>query len=217
MRFGIIQFLGSNCDDDCVHVLKNVLKAPAVKLWHGRADLRGAGCLILAGGFSYGDYLRTGAMAARTPIMAAVRDFAEAGGPVLGICNGFQILCEAGLLPGTLMRNEGLQFICEETPLVVERNDTLFTRLYRRGETIRLPIAHMEGRYVADDAEMALLEKERRVLLRYAANPNGSAGDIAGIVNEKGNVFGLMPHPERVAEGLLGSTDGLRLFQGILQ
>lgn len=185
-------------------------------IWHEETDLRGLDCVVLPGGFSYGDYLRTGAMAARSPVMKAVASFADQGGLVLGICNGFQILCEAGLLPGVLMRNKNLQFICEETGLVVERSDTRFTCAYKNKETIKMPIAHMEGHYYIDDEGLKCLEKNKQILFRYNNNPNGSVADIAGVINEKGNVLGLMPHPERASEKILGSEDGLKLWMSLL-
>lgn len=217
MKFAVIQFPGSNCDHDCLHVLKNILKQEAFFVWHGSEDLHGAGCVILPGGFSYGDYLRTGAMAARSPVMKAVAAFADRGGPVLGICNGFQILCEAGLLPGALMSNKSLKFVCEPTELIVERGDTLFTSQYELGEKIRLPVAHMEGSFTIDEAGLKRLEEKRQIVFRYASNPNGSVADIAGAINEQGNVFGLMPHPERACEKILGSEDGIKLFRGLYE
>lgn len=216
MRFGVIQFLGSNCDRDCLYVLQNILKQKAKLIWHEATDLSGLDCIILPGGFSYGDYLRTGAMAARSPVMKAVSAFADRGGSVLGICNGFQILCEAGLLSGALMRNKSLEFICENCELAVERNDTRFTSGYQRGEKIKMPIAHMEGHYYIDDAGLKRLEKNRQIVLRYTNNPNGSVANIAGIINEKGNVLGLMPHPERACEEILGGVDGLKLWKSLL-
>lgn len=215
MRFGVIQFLGSNCDQDCLWVLQKVLKQEARLVWHEETDLAGLDGVILPGGFSHGDYLRTGAMAAHSPIMRVVADFAGQGGPVLGICNGFQILCEAGLLPGTLMRNKNLQFICEPCTLTVERNDTRFTSRYRAGEKISMPIAHQEGHYYMDEAELERLEKNRQVVFRYQNNPNGSVADVAGVINEAGNVLGLMPHPERASEKILGSEDGLKLWMSL--
>src|SRR3989338_4203249 len=212
MKVGIIQFPGSNCDQDCLHVIRNVLKQPAQLLWHQVSELGDVDCVILPGGFSYGDYLRTGAMAARSPIMKAVSSFADRGGLVVGICNGFQILCEAGLLPGVLMRNKNLRFICDDCELQVERTDTAFTSLYKAGQKIQMPIAHMEGSYFIDDAGLKRLEKNRQILFRYTKNPNGSVADIAGIINEKGNVLGLMPHPERVCEKILGGEDGMGFF-----
>lgn len=216
MKFGIIQFLGSNCDADCFHVLSNVLKQPVRYLGHEEKSLKNLDCVILPGGFSYGDYLRTGAMAARTPVMDAVGDFASAGGLVLGICNGFQILCEAGLLPGVLIRNKNLKFICEDCELVVENNATPFTKRYERQKKISMPIAHGEGHYYIDEEGLRRLQKNNQIVFRYAHNPNGSVADIAGITNERGNVLGLMPHPERASEAMLGGEDGLRLFQCLL-
>lgn len=216
MKFGIVQFPGSNCDADSLYVIQKILKQEGRLVWHQETDLSGFDCMILPGGFSYGDYLRTGAMAARSPVMRAVAVFADRGGLVLGICNGFQILCEAGLLPGILMRNKNLQFICEQTGLTVERNDTRFTSAYKKGEKIKMPIAHMEGHYYIEDAGLKHLEKNRQIVFRYANNPNGSVADIAGIINEKGNVLGLMPHPERASEEILGGIDGLRLFEGVI-
>lgn len=217
MKFAIIQFPGSNCDVDAFHVLKNILKQEAFFIWHASTDLQGADCVILPGGFAHGDYLRTGAMAARSPIMKSVAAFADRGGLVLGICNGFQILCEAGLLPGALMRNKSLQFVCEQTGLTVERSDTIFTSHYRVGGKIRLPIAHMEGHYYIDDAGLRRLKKNRQIVFRYTQNPNGSVSDIAGIINENGNVLGLMPHPERACEKILGNEEGLKLFQSLYE
>lgn len=216
MKFAVIQFPGSNCDQDCLHVIQKILKQPAKILWHASTDLGDVDCVVLPGGFSYGDYLRTGACAARSPIMKAVAAFADRGGLVLGICNGFQILCEAGLLPGVLMRNKSLKFICDDCELKVERNDTVFTSLYKLGRKVRMPIAHMEGNYFIDAAGLKCLEKNRQIVFRYAKNPNGSTADIAGILNEKGNVLGLMPHPERASEKVLGGEDGLGLFRSIL-
>ena len=217
MKFGVIQFPGSNCDADCLHVAKNVLGQEAFLVWHESCDLNGADCVILPGGFSYGDYLRTGAMAAQSPVMKAVSAFADRGGLVLGICNGFQILCETGLLPGVLVRNKSLKFICEDTDLVVERSDTPFTSLYRKGEPLRMPIAHMEGHYYIDAKGLESLKKRNQIVFRYIKNPNGSVGDIAGIINEPGNVLGLMPHPERVSEEVLGGEDGKRLFESVIK
>lgn len=216
MKFAIIQFPGSNCDADCLQLLKNALHQEAFFVWHESGDLQGADCVILPGGFSYGDYLRTGAMAARSPVMKAVGAFADRGGWVLGICNGFQILCEAGFLPGVLIRNKNLSFICEPTDLVVERSDTRFTSAFQQKEKIQMPIAHREGHYYIDDAGLKRLEKNRQIIFRYAKNPNGSVADIAGILNEKGNVLGLMPHPERGSEKILGGEDGLKLWKSIL-
>src|SRR3989338_918911 len=217
MKFGIIQFLGSNCEADTFHVVHNVLKQEAVYLWHEETDLKKVDCVILPGGFSHGDYLREGAMAARSPIMQSVAAFADRGGLVLGICNGFQILCEAKFLPGVLVRNKNLQFISEDVELVLERTDTLFTSLYNVGQKIRLPIANMEGHYYIDDAGLTSLKKNNQIVLRYTNNPNGSIGDIAGIINEKGNVFGLMPHPERASEKILGNNEGRLIFESIIK
>lgn len=217
MKFGIIQFPGSNCDADCLHAVRHVLKAEAVKLWHESENLGGIDCVILPGGFSYGDYLRCGAMAGRSPVMKSVQAFADAGGLVMGICNGFQVLCETGLLPGVLVRNRSLKFICEPEALTVERNDIPFTSRYALGERVQMPIAHMEGHYYIDDEGLAKLKKGNQIVLRYVHNPNGSVDNIAGICNERGNVFGLMPHPERVCEPELGGTDGLKLLESILQ
>lgn len=216
MKFGVVQFLGSNCDRDCLYVLQKILKQEAKLIWHEATDLSGLDGVVLPGGFSYGDYLRTGAMAARSPVMKAVSAFADRGGLVLGICNGFQILCEAGLLSGALMRNKSLEFVCENCELSVERNDTRFTSGYQRGEKIKMPIAHMEGHYYIDDAGLKRLEKNRQIVLRYTNNPNGSVANIAGILNEKGNVLGLMPHPERACEEILGGVDGLKLWKSLL-
>jgi len=216
MKFGIVQFPGSNCEADSLYVIQKILKQEAKLLWHEETNLSGFDCIVLPGGFSYGDYLRTGAMAARSPVMNAVSAFADRGGLVVGICNGFQILCEAGLLPGVLMRNKNLQFVCEQTGLIVERNDTRFTWAYQKAEKIKMPIAHGEGHYYIDDAGLKRLEKNRQIVFRYTNNPNGSVTNIAGVINEKGNVMGLMPHPERVCEEILGNVDGLKLWNSIL-
>ncbi len=215
MKFGIIVFPGSNCDRDAYRVLRN-LRQSVCYLWHKETDLKGVDCVILPGGFSYGDYLRTGAIARFSPIMNEVIAFAGKGGLVLGICNGFQVLCEAGLLPGVLMRNAGLKFVCETVGLKVENPETRFTRRYAGVKTIRMPVAHGDGNYFADEKTLKRLEGEGRVVFRYAANPNGSRHDIAGIVNENGNVLGLMPHPERCSERILGNEDGRRLFESII-
>jgi len=225
MRFGIVTFPGSNCDYDAFHVITETLGEEGVYLWHKDHDLRGADVVILPGGFSYGDYLRAGAIARFSPIMQEVAAHARAGGPVLGVCNGFQIACEAGLLPGALMRNANLQFVSAEVRLRVENSDTLFTSLYEPGEILRIPVAHGDGRYVAAQDVLDDLEADGRVIFRYAdasgtisadANPNGSERNIAGIISEGGNVLGLMPHPERACSPLLGSSDGVRLFESIL-
>lgn len=220
VRAAVVRFPGSNCDADALYALA-ALGAETRGVWHTETDLGDADLVVLPGGFSYGDYLRSGAMAARSPVMAAVGAFAARGGLVLGICNGFQILCEAGLLPGALVRNTGLHFVCERVHVRVENADTAFSNLCRPGEVLALPVAHGEGRFVADQEVLAQLRADDRVLFRYAApdgsvtdeaDPNGSADHIAGILSERGNVCGLMPHPERAVEALLGSADGHKLF-----
>lgn len=217
MKFAILVFPGSNCDWDSYHAVKNVLKQPARFVWHKETTLPQVDCVIVPGGFSYGDYLRTGAIARFSPIMKEVVAFAKAGGKVVGICNGFQILTEAGLLPGVLMRNHDLKFVCETVSLKVANVETAFTKKYQKGDRIRLPIAHGEGNYFADQETLDRLEGEGRVAFRYAPlNPNGSQRDIAGIVNEKGNVLGMMPHPERCAEPLLGNEDGRKVFESLM-
>ena len=226
MKFGIVTFPGSNCDYDTFQAVVETLGEEAVLLWHKDHDLQGSDVVILPGGFSYGDYLRPGAIARFSPIMQEVVKHADRGGPLIGICNGFQIACEAGLLPGALLRNASLKFVCAPIHLRVETNETLFTSRYEPDEQIVLPIAHGDGRYSADQATLDRLEGEGQVVFRYAPskleavdtyNPNGSMRDIAGIVNEAGNVLGMMPHPERAVDPLLGSADGLRLFESILQ
>lgn len=226
MKFGIVTFPGSNCDYDTYQAVVETLGEEAVLLWHKDHDLQGSDVVILPGGFSYGDYLRPGAIARFSPIMQEVVQHAERGGPVIGICNGFQIACEAGLLPGALLRNASLKFVCAPIHLRVESTDTLFTSRYERGQRIVLPIAHGDGRYSADEDTLERLEGEGQVVFRYAPspleaeeayNPNGSMRDIAGIVNGAGNVLGMMPHPERAVDALLGSADGLPLFESILQ
>ena len=226
MKFGIVVFPGSNCDHDCEHVATKVLGQEAEFLWHKETDLRRSDCLVLPGGFSYGDYLRSGAMAACSPIMDSVKKFAADGGLVIGICNGFQILQEARLLPGALMRNATLKFICRDIHMRIERTDTPFTCACRQGEVLRIPIAHMDGNFVMPDAEHVKLEKNRQVLFRYSdpegqlvadRNPNGAERFIAGVMNERGNVCGLMPHPERASEEVLGNRDGIRIFESIVQ
>lgn len=224
MKFGVVVFPGSNCDADCLYVLKDVLRQEAVALWHQQTTLSGSDAVVLPGGFSYGDYLRTGAVARLSPIMRAVRRFAADGGLVIGICNGFQILLESGLLPGAMLRNTGLQFICRFVTLRVERIDTPFTNRFHRGQTVRMPIAHNEGRYTLE--AKALGQVRDQVVFRYCdangqptdtANPNGSIDGIAGLTNEAGNVLGLMPHPERAAEAALGSVDGRLVFESMLE
>jgi phosphoribosylformylglycinamidine synthase len=225
MKFAVVRFPGSNCDQDCVLALRGLPGAKAGFVWHKDSSLAGFDAVVLPGGFSYGDYLRCGAIARFSPIMAAVRDFAAAGAPVLGICNGFQILCEAGLLPGALVRNRGLHFVCEHVFVRIERSGTVFTSAGLTGAAMRIPIAHGEGCYFADDATLLSLRSKDQILLRYcdeagrttdAANPNGSRDNIAGICNEQRNVFGLMPHPERACDPALGSTDGRFIFESLL-
>jgi phosphoribosylformylglycinamidine synthase I len=226
MTVGIIIFPGSNCDYDCYYVLKRVLGVPVRYLWHKDTDVSDLDLIVLPGGFSYGDYLRTGAIAKFSPIMSEVKRFADHGGKVLGICNGFQTLAEAGMLPGALIRNKTLRFICREVNLRVETNETPFTRLYSMGEVIRLPIAHTDGNYYADHETLKRLEDEGRIIFRYSDpngdlteeyNFNGSLNCIAGIVNEGRNVLGLMPHPERRVDPAVGGTDGARLFESVLE
>ena len=212
MKVAVVRFPGSNCDADAWHAA-DAAGHTTEYVWHRSADLGGADVVLLPGGFSYGDYLRAGAIARFAPVMRAVAAHARAGGLVLGICNGFQILCEAGLLPGALARNAGLAFVCRWVTIRAESTDTPFTAGYRQGQLLRAPVAHGEGRYVADEATLDLLERDGRVVFRYAGdNPNGALRDIAGITNEGRNVLGMMPHPERAAEALLGSTDGAALF-----
>ena len=212
MKVAVVRFPGSNCDADAWHAADDAGHAVDY-VWHRSTNLGGAELVVLPGGFAYGDYLRAGAIARFSPVMRAVEAHARAGGLVLGICNGFQVLCEAGILPGALARNAGLSFVCRWVTVRVEATNTPFTARYRRGATLRLPVAHGEGRYVADPATLDTLESEGRVVFRYAGeNPNGALRDIAGITNEGRNVVGMMPHPERAAEALLGSADGAALF-----
>jgi phosphoribosylformylglycinamidine synthase len=226
MKFGIVTFPGSNCDYDAYHAVVDALGERAVYLWHKDHDLQDSDVVILPGGFSYGDYLRAGAIARFSPVMREVAAFARRGGPVLGICNGFQIACEAGLLPGALMRNAGLKFVSAPVHIRVENSDTLFTNQLAVGDVLQIPIAHGEGRYVATEETIEQLEGEGQVVFRYVnargdrdpgANPNGSMNDIAGIVSASGNVLGMMPHPERASDPLLGSDDGLAIFQSVLE
>jgi len=225
MRFGIVVFPGSNCDEDAFHAAKNVFGQEAEYLWHKDTDLKSADVVILPGGFAHGDYLRTGAMARFSPIMASVRAFAARGGPVLGICNGFQILLESGLLPGAMLRNRGLQYRCEHVYLRVEETDTPFTAA-ATGHVLRIPIGHGEGNYFAPPDVLETIERNRQVILRYTSpagalddawNPNGSVHAIAGLCNEARNVVGMMPHPERACEPLLGGVDGRVIFDSIVQ
>jgi phosphoribosylformylglycinamidine synthase I len=215
MRFGVVVFPGSNCDHDAWYAVSRNLGQPAEFIWHDSSSLGNVDAVILPGGFSYGDYLRCGAIAKFSPVMAAVRRFAAEGGLVLGICNGFQILVESGLLPGALIRNRGLKFICRQVELEVVTTDSPFTSQAQRGQILRMPIAHGEGCYYADERTLDELEAEDRVVLRYRENPNGSLRDIAGIVNRERNVLGLMPHPERATEPLMGSSDGLVVFRSM--
>jgi phosphoribosylformylglycinamidine synthase len=225
MKFAIVVFPGSNCDHDAYHAAKHVLGQEAEFVWHKESDLKGADVVVLPGGFSHGDYLRTGAIAKFSPVMRSVAEFARRGGPVLGICNGFQILLEAGMLPGAMLRNRDLKFHCEHVNVRVEQIDTPFTSRARHGQVLKLPIAHGEGNYYADPDVLRELESARRVVFRYcdadgqlstASNPNGSANHIAGICNESRNVVGLMPHPERACESMLGSADGLVMFESVV-
>ena len=224
MKFGIVILPGSNCDHDAMHVTKDVLGADAEFLWHKETELKGSDCVIIPGGFAYGDYLRAGALAKFAPIMEPIRRHAAGGGMVLGICNGFQVLTEVGLLPGALMRNANVRFISRDVHLRTEEIDTPFTSSMTVGQLMRVPIAHGEGNYFAEDAVLDELERNRQVIFRYcdeegrvtaAANPNGSARNIAGICNARRNVLGLMPHPERCSENILGNSDGLAMFRSI--
>jgi len=226
MKFAVVVFPGSNCDHDAYHAAKHVLGQEAELLWHKDTSLRGADVVILPGGFAHGDYLRTGAIARFSPIMGEVQKFAAAGGPVLGICNGFQVLLEAGLLPGAMLRNTSLQYQCEYVYVKVEQTDTPFTAACTTGQVLRIPIAHGEGNYYAEPGVIARLEKNRQVVFRYAtaagdvsaaANPNGSVNNIAGLCSEQRNVVGLMPHPERACELAVGSADGLVLFESVVK
>ncbi|XWK90477.1 MAG: phosphoribosylformylglycinamidine synthase subunit PurQ [Phormidium sp.] len=218
MKFGVLVFPGSNCDRDVLYVTRDLLKQPTRMVWHEETDISDLDVVIVPGGFSYGDYLRCGAIARFSPVMQATIEHANKGKLVLGICNGFQVLTEAGLLPGALVRNRDLHFICDRVPLRVERTDTTWTQLYQKGEVITLPIAHGEGNYYADADTLARLEDNGQVLFRYEGeNPNGSLNNIAGICNEKGNVLGMMPHPERASDKMLGGTDGFKLFEALLK
>jgi phosphoribosylformylglycinamidine synthase len=225
LRFGIVTFPGSNCERDTLHVLADVLHQPAELVWHEQTDLSGYDCMVLPGGFAHGDYLRAGAIARFSPVMRAVERFAAGGGPVWGICNGFQVLVEAGLLPGAMLQNAGLRFVCRWVHVRVETNATPFTAALETGDVLRLPIAHHEGSYFVDPATLESMERDGQIVLRYcapdgaldaSANPNGSVSGIAGVCNDAGNVFGLMPHPERCSEAILGGVDGLRLFHSLI-
>ncbi len=224
MKFGVVVFPGSNCDHDTYHVISKVIGQPVEFIWHRQNSVSDCDAILLPGGFSYGDYLRTGAIARFSPVMGAVKEFAAQGGIVMGICNGFQILCEAGLLPGALMRNANLKFVCEHINMRVETTDTPFTMLCQKGQVLSVPIAHGDGNYFCDAATLEDLKRDNRIVFRYStasgtltdeANPNGSLENIAGIVNRERNVIGLMPHPERASEELLGSNDGRIIFNSL--
>ena len=225
MKFGVLVFPGSNCDHDTYHVVSEIAQQPVKFLWHDSPSLENCDAILVPGGFAYGDYLRTGAIARFSPVMQSVKKFAANGGLVLGICNGFQILAEAGLLPGALMRNAGLKYICKQVYLRTETANTPFTQTLSKGEVVKIPIGHMEGNYFCDAQTLARLEGDDRIVFRYStaegkitseANPNGSLGNIAGILNEGRNVLGMMPHPDRSSEGLLGSVDGYKIFASIV-
>lgn len=225
MKFAIIVFPGSNCDHDCYHIVKHVIGQSANFVWHKENDLSGYDAVILPGGFSYGDYLRTGAMASISPIMKGVEEFAKKGGLVLGICNGFQILLEAGLLPGAMLRNKSLKFICQDVYLRVDNINTPFTLNYLENQIVRMPIAHAEGNYFVDNETYTQLQKNNQIVFRYSGpdgkiiddvNPNGSIGNIAGVCSANGNILGMMPHPERCGEDVLGGTDGYILFESLV-
>jgi phosphoribosylformylglycinamidine synthase subunit PurQ / glutaminase len=235
MKFGVVVFPGSNCDHDAFYSIGKILEKPVEFIWHQSEDLAGCDAVILPGGFSYGDYLRTGAIARFSPVMKSVEKFAKSGGMVLGICNGFQILCEAGLLPGAMMRNSGLRFICRHVHIRVEETDTPFTCAAQPGQILKIPIAHSDGNYTVDEDTLAALEKNRQIIFRYtrpdgvgrsaaaqeeadaAGNPNGSMHNIAGVCNRERNVAGLMPHPERAVESALDSADGLVIFRSMVE
>jgi len=224
MKFGVVMFPGSNCDHDTYHVISKVIGQPVDFIWHRQNTVADCDAVILPGGFSYGDYLRTGAIARFSPVMGAVKEFASRGGLVMGICNGFQILCEAGLLPGALLRNQNLRFICDHVNIRIEATDTPFTNRCQRGQVLSVPIAHGDGNYFCDVETLAELQSENRIIFRYSdadgdfttdANPNGSLDNIAGICNRERNVMGMMPHPERASEQLLGSADGRIIFYSL--
>ena len=226
MKFGVVVFPGSNCDHDAFYAIGNVLQKPVEFIWHQSENLANCDAIILPGGFSYGDYLRTGAIARFSPVMKSVEKFANSGGMVLGVCNGFQILCEAGLLPGAMMRNSGLRYICRHVHIRVEQTDTPFTSAAQAGQILKIPIAHNDGNYTCDEATLAELEKNRQVIFRYttpdgsddsAGNPNGAVHNIAGVCNRERNVVGLMPHPERAVESALGSDNGLVVFRSMVE
>jgi phosphoribosylformylglycinamidine synthase subunit PurQ / glutaminase len=226
MKFGVLVFPGSNCDQDTWNVVATLARQPVVYLWHDSADLQNCDAILVPGGFAYGDYLRTGAIAHFSPVMQSVKKFADGGGLVLGICNGFQILCEAGLLPGALMRNAGLQYICKQVYLRTETAHSPFTNTLSQGQILKIPIGHMEGNYFCDEATLADLRRQDRIAFRYStpageitaeANPNGSLDNIAGVLSEGRNVLGMMPHPDRSSESLLGSADGFRIFESLVE
>ncbi|HUN82812.1 MAG TPA: phosphoribosylformylglycinamidine synthase subunit PurQ [Terracidiphilus sp.] len=226
MKFGVLVFPGSNCDHDTYNVIAEIAHQPVTFLWHDSEDLQGVDAVLVPGGFAYGDYLRTGAIARFSPVMQSVRKFADAGGLVLGICNGFQVLTESGLLPGALMRNAGLKYICKQVHLRVETTNSPFSNQLSKGEVLQIPIGHMEGNYFCTADDLRRLESEDRIAFRYCtpqgsitpeANPNGSLGNIAGILNEKRNVLGMMPHPDRSSEKLLGSSDGWKIFASMIE
>lgn len=226
MKASVLVFPGSNCDSDCFHALQDVMGQPVEYVWHKDGSLPACDLVVLPGGFSYGDYLRTGAIARFSPIMSEVAKHAESGKPVLGICNGFQILLEAGLLPGAMLPNQSLTFVCKFVNLRVENASTSFTRRFRKGESLRIPVAHGEGNYFCDKQTLLRLQKENRIVFRYVddegvalktANPNGSVDNIAGLMNERGNVLGMMPHPERASEEMLGSWDGKGIWESLLE
>jgi phosphoribosylformylglycinamidine synthase subunit PurQ / glutaminase len=225
MKFGVLVFPGSNCDHDTYNVIAELARQPVTMLWHDSSDLEGCDAILVPGGFAYGDYLRTGAIARFSPVMQSVKKFADGGGLVLGICNGFQILCEAGLLPGALMRNAGLKYICKQVHLRTETTDSPFTHQLTAEQVVKIPIGHMEGNYFCEQETLAALERDHRIVFRYcepdgaitaAANPNGSLANIAGILSEGRNVLGMMPHPDRSSEQLLGSADGFHIFQSMV-
>ncbi len=226
MKFGVVVFPGSNCDHDAFYAIGNVLQKPVEFIWHQSENLGNSDAIILPGGFAFGDYLRTGAIARFSPVMKSVEKFAKSGGMVLGICNGFQILCEAGLLPGAMMRNSGLRYICRHVHIRVEQTDTPFTNGAQKGQILKIPIAHNDGNYTCDEATLAELEKNHQIVFRYttpdgtndaAGNPNGSLHNIAGVCNRERNVAGLMPHPERAVESALGSADGLIILRSMVE
>ncbi len=226
MRFGVVIFPGSNCDHDCYYVIKEVMGQDVSLIWHKEEDLKSYDCIVLPGGFSYGDYLRTGAIARFSPVMRGVEKFIQKGGLVIGICNGFQILLEAGILPGAMRKNSSLHFICKYVYIRVENNNTPFTRIFQKGQVLKIPIAHFEGNYYLDTSTLKNVKKDNQIVFKYCdregrllreANPNGSVEAIAGICNKEGNVLGMMPHPERASENILGSEDGRGIWESIIK